>query len=88
MRKNVLIFIMTAVFLIGSLNIAVSQDQPLPKKDTVNIDTDAKPTFYYATDEVAVPPAGSSGSATIYALIAGIVIIAGGMYYLLKRKKK
>ena len=89
MRKNVLIFIMTAIFLIGSLNMAVSQDQPVPKKDTVNIDTDAKPTFYYASDDEVAPPAGSScmSSTTTIALVAGAVIIAAGLFFLLKKKK-
>ena len=51
MKKSILVFSMASLMLAGSLKTAVSQDQPKPKKDTVNIDTDAKPTFYYAEEE-------------------------------------
>ena len=53
MKKSILVFSMASLMLAGSLKTAVSQDQPKPKKDTVNIDTDAKPTFYYAEEEKA-----------------------------------
>ena len=84
MRKIVLIFSM-AVFFYGSINLAVSQEQPKPKKDTVNIDTDAKPTFYYAKED---KPAGSNSSTVTIAIIAGVVVIAVAGFVLLRRKKK
>jgi hypothetical protein len=45
MKKAVLVLLMASLLLISGLNVAIAQDQPQPKKDTVNIDTDAKPTF-------------------------------------------
>jgi LPXTG-motif cell wall-anchored protein len=90
MKKTLLIFSMTAVFFLGSVNLAVSQEQPKPKKDTVNLDTDAKPTFYYAVEDEASAAKGGSGkgSVAIIAIAAGVVVIAAGGFFLLKKKKK
>ena len=51
MKKSILVFSMTSLLLIGVMNRANAQEQPKPKKDTVNMDTDAKPTFYYAVED-------------------------------------
>jgi hypothetical protein len=51
MKKAILTLSLTAVMLTAISVISVSQEKPKPKKDTVNIDTDAKPTFYYAAEE-------------------------------------
>ena len=51
MKKSVLVFSMTLLLLLSGLNIAVGQEQPKPKKDTVNMDTDAKPKFYYPVED-------------------------------------
>ena len=51
MKKSILVFSLATLLLAGGLKVVVAQDQPKPKKDTVNIDTDAKPTFYYAEEE-------------------------------------
>jgi len=83
MKKIALILSFAAMMM--TANFAVAQDQPKPKKDTVNIDTDAKPTFYYAEDESA---AESKGNTTTIIIIAGIVVIlAGGLFYVMKKKK-
>ena len=60
MKKSILVFSMATLLLAGGLKVAVAQEQPKPKKDTVNIDTDAKPTFYYAEDEKAKSKGGIS----------------------------
>jgi LPXTG-motif cell wall-anchored protein len=83
MKKIALIF--SIVMLLMAVNMVSAQEQPKPKKDTVNIDTDAKPTFYYAEEDDA---AGSKGSLTTIAIIAGVVVIlAGGFFFVLKKKK-
>lgn len=70
---------------IGS-NPVISQEQPKPKKDTVNMDTNAKPTFYYAEEDEATGNKGKSGT---MAIIAGaVVVVAAGAVLLLRRKKK
>ena len=89
MKKAILIISLSVIFTISGLIPAVAQEQPKPQKDTVNIDTDAKPTLYYdiEDDETAAGAKGKSSTATI-AIIAGIVIIVGGVAYFLLRKKK
>ncbi len=83
MKKRVLILSFAMMLMAG--NVAIAQDQPKPKKDTVNIDTDAKPTFYYAEEDEA---AESKGNTTTIVIIAGVaVILAGGFFLVLKRKK-
>jgi hypothetical protein len=84
MKKSILVFSMASLLFAGGLKVAVAQDQPKPKKDTVNIDTDAKPTFYYAEEEAAK----SKGGVPVIAIIAGVaVVIAIGAFFVLKKKK-
>lgn len=83
MKRIVLIF--SIAMLLMTVNVVSAQEQPKPKKDTVNIDTDAKPTFYYAEEEEA---AESKGNTTTIAIVAGVVVIlAGGFFFVLKKKK-
>jgi LPXTG-motif cell wall-anchored protein len=83
MKKSVLVLSMVSLFVAGSLKFAVAQDQPKPKKDTVNIDTDAKPTFYYAEEEK------EKGGVPVAAIIAGVaVVVAAGAFFVLRKKKE
>jgi hypothetical protein len=85
MKKSILVLSMASLMLVGSLKTAVSQDQPKPKKDTVNIDTDAKPTFYYAEEEKA----DSRGGFPTIAVGSGVaVLVALGIIVILRKKKK
>lgn len=85
MKKVVLIFSMTLLLLAGGMNKVIAQEQPKSKKDTVNMDTDAKPTFYYATED---EKSSEKGSGTTIAIIAGAVVIVGvAGFFLLKKKK-
>ena len=84
MKKSVVVFSMALIFLLGSLNVVVGQEQPKPKRDTVNMDTDAKPTYYYPTED---SKEGKS-SATTIAIIAGAVVLVGGAAFLVLKKKK
>jgi LPXTG-motif cell wall-anchored protein len=91
MKKAILILSLVGVLMMVNSGRAISQDKPKPKKDTVNIDTDAKPKFYYAVeDDKAKPPVKkSSGSAATIIMIAGGAVIVGvTVYFLLKKKKK
>ena len=90
MKQLFLIFSMTSLLLIGGIFSASAQEQPKPKKDTVNIDTDAKPTFYYAVEDEKSEAKGSSdkGSFATIAIIAGAVIVAAGVGFFLLKKKK
>jgi LPXTG-motif cell wall-anchored protein len=89
MKKSVLLFSMTLILLIGGLNMVTAQEQPKPKKDTVNMDTDAKPTFYYAVEDDKTAPKGTKkGGAPTILIIAGVVVIAGATGFFLLKKKK
>lgn len=83
MKKSVLVLSVTVLFFLGSLNVMMGQDQPKPKKDTVNMDTNAKPTYYYPVED-----SKGSGSAGKIAIIAGAVVVVGaGGFFLFKKKK-
>jgi len=85
MKKSILVLSMALLMVAGGLKVAFAQDEPKPKKDTVNIDTDAKPTFYYAEDEAAK----SKGGIPVVAIIAGAaVVIAAGAFFVLRKKKQ
>lgn len=85
MQKTVLVISMTMLLLIGSMNIGRAQEQPKPKKDTVNMDTDAKPTFYYAAEDEK--KAAKGGFATIGIVIGAVVVVGAAGFFLLKKKK-
>jgi len=89
MKKTILVISLSVILAISGLIRAAAQDQPKPKKDTVNIDTDAKPTLYYDTqdDKTAAGVSGKSSTGTI-ALIVGAVIVVGGVAFFLLKKKK
>lgn len=83
MKKIILIF--SIAMLLMAVNVVSAQDQPKPKKDTVNIDTDARPTFYYAEEDEA---AETKGNTTTIAIIAAVVVVlATGFFFVLKKKK-
>jgi LPXTG-motif cell wall-anchored protein len=84
MKKSILVFSMTLLFVFSSLSVVLGQEQPKPKKDTVNMDTDAKPTYYYPVED---DKKGKSPITTI-AIVAGAAVIVGaGAFFLLKKKK-
>jgi hypothetical protein len=84
MKKSILVFTMTMLLVFSGLNKAAGQERPKPKKDTVNMDTDAKPTYYYPVED---EKKGKSPVAAI-AIVAGAVIVVGGVAYFLMKKKK
>jgi hypothetical protein len=87
MKKSILAFSMTLLLLLGGLNVAVAQEQPKPKKDTVNMDTYAKPQTYYPVEDEKSGVTKKSPAKTII-IIAGAVVIAGITGFFLLKKKK
>ena len=84
MKKSILVISMASLFLAGGLKSGLAQDQPKPKKDTVNIDTDAKPTFYYAEDEASK----SKSKFPVIPVVGGVVVLlAAGAFLVFKKKK-
>jgi LPXTG-motif cell wall-anchored protein len=86
MKKTVLTLSMTLLLIFSGLNVVVGQEQPKPKKDTVNMDTDAKPTFYYPTEDEK----GTKGKSSVVTIgiIAGAVVVAGAAAFFFLKKKK
>jgi len=86
MKRSVLILSLVSILVISGLNMANAQEQPAPKKDTVNMDTEAKPTFYYATEDEK--PGDKKGSgATIAIIVGAVIVVAGAGFFFLKKKK-
>lgn len=89
MKKAVLVLSMAMLLLISGMSIANAQEQPAPKKDTVNMDTDAKPEFYYAIEDDKTDASGSKkGGLPLLPIIGGVVVIGGiAAFFILKKKK-
>ena len=90
MIKSILVFLMTFLLFIGGMKMVNAQEQPVPKKDTVNMDTDAKPTFYYPVedDKTAAKTESEKGSSSTILIIAGVVVVAAAAGFFLLKKKK
>ena len=89
MKKSVLVLSMTVLLLIGNLSMILAQDQPKPKKDTVNMDTYAKPEVYYAVeDEKGGKKGAGKSSLPIILVIAGVVVVAVVAGVIVMKKKK
>jgi beta-lactamase regulating signal transducer with metallopeptidase domain len=86
MKKSILVISLTVILALG----AFAQEQPKPAKDTVNMDTNAKPEVYYAVeDDKADVKSVKEKKATLkITIIAGAIIIVGAAAFLLLKKKK
>lgn len=84
MKKTVLAFSMVMILILSGLNVIIGQEQPKPKKDTVNMDTDAKPTYYYPTEDTK---SGKSSVTTIIIIAGAVIVVGGAAFFLLKKKK-
>jgi LPXTG-motif cell wall-anchored protein len=87
MKRTVLTFVFAFLLLFGGFSLVNAQEQPAPKKDTVNIDTDAKPEKFYAIEDEGSADDGKENNSSAIIIIAAVVII-GGVAFLLLRKKK
>jgi hypothetical protein len=88
MKKAILIFSLSVILVLTGLTMAVAQEAPDPQKDTVNMDTEAKPTFYYATeDEKAEADKPGMTSGALIGIIVGAVVIIGGVAVMFLKKR-
>jgi LPXTG-motif cell wall-anchored protein len=84
MKKSIIAF--AAALMIAGASFA--QEAPKPQKDTVNMDTNAKPEFYYAVEDEESGKASGEGSLSMILIIAGAgVVIGAAAFFLLKKKK-
>ena len=89
MKRAIIVLSLASLFIFSAAGVLRAQEEPKPKKDTVNQDTYAKPTFYYSTeDEKASKAAKKGGSATIIAIVCGVVVVGAGITFFLLKKKK
>jgi tRNA A37 threonylcarbamoyladenosine dehydratase len=72
--------------VIGGMNSVFAQEQPQPKKDTVNMDTQAKPEFYYAVEDE--DNGTEKGKFPLIPVVAGVVVVGAVVAFMLLRKKK
>jgi flagellar basal body-associated protein FliL len=89
MKKTLLILSLSAIFAVSGLMLAVAQEQPKPQKDTVNMDTEAKPTFYYSVEDEKTETgkgSGKSSVATIAIIVGAVIVIGAAGFFLLKKK--
>jgi hypothetical protein len=87
MKKSVLSFSLLVMLIISGMNFAFAQEQPQPKKDTVNMDTQAKPQVYYPVEDENSAPS-KKGGFPVAAIIAGVVVIVGAAAFFVLKKKK
>lgn len=76
---------MSLLLLVSGAALLKAQEQPTPKKDTVNMDTNAKPEFYYKVEDEAT---GKKGSSSMVIIIAVAVVVVAGVVVMVTRKKK
>ncbi len=86
MKKAVLMLSLVFLLITGGIGLTFAQEKPAPQKDTVNIDTDAKPEFYYAVeDEKSDAKSGNTG--LIIGIVGGVIVLGVAGYFLLRKKK-
>ena len=91
MKKTLMIISLSAAMLVSGLSIISAQEQPKPQKDSVNMDTQAKPTNYYAIeDDKTAPEKGKAKSSSfpIIIIVGAVVIVGAAAFFLLKKKKQ
>jgi LPXTG-motif cell wall-anchored protein len=86
MKKTLIALSLFAALLLGGLKFAVAQEQPKGQKDTVNMDTYAKPEHYYDVEDEKSGSKSKSG--LLIGVIAGAVVVLGVAGFFLLRKKK
>lgn len=87
MKKTIRIITLCALIALSGLTIAKGQGSQA-QRDTVNMDTEAVPTFYYSVeDENAGAAKGKGSTGTIAIIIGAVVIVGAGAFFLLKKKK-
>lgn len=88
MKKTIRILGLCLLMALSGLTMVKAQEGPQPQRDTVNMDTDAVPTFYYNTEDENAGAAKEKSSTGTIAIIIGAVVVIGAVAFFLLRKKK
>jgi LPXTG-motif cell wall-anchored protein len=90
MKKSLLTILIATVFTIFGMLPATAQEQPAPQKDSVNMDTQAKPTQYYDVEDDKPKAGGESKSSAglVIGIVCAVVIIGSVVYFVGKKKRK
>jgi LPXTG-motif cell wall-anchored protein len=91
MKKTLLVLSLVGILLVANSGMAMSQEKPKPKKDTVNMDSNAKPTLYYPVEDDKVKPQApknNSSTGTIVMIVGAVIIVGATVYFMMKKKKK
>jgi LPXTG-motif cell wall-anchored protein len=88
MKKSFYALSIIVFLLFAGLNLASGQQLPDGQPDTINMDTNAKPEFYYSVEDENHADRSGNGSASTVLIIGGVIVIAGVGGYLLMKKKK
>lgn len=87
MKKSFLTLLIAFVLILSGITIANAQEQPAPKKDTVNMDSNAKPEFYYEVEDGESMNTEKKSNSTVIIIAVVAVVIAGGAVVMLRKKK-
>jgi len=87
MKRTLLALSLGTILLLSGSLAANCQDEPKPKKDTVNMDTYAKPETYYEIEDDKAGASGKSSTTTKVIIVAAVIVVAGVGFFLLKKKK-
>lgn len=87
MKKVLLTLSVAGLLLLSANRFVIGQEEPKPKKDTVNQDTYAKPEKYYDIEDEKGVSSGKGSAATVAIIVGGVVVVAGIGLFLLKKKK-
>jgi len=90
MKKSLLTIIIAVAFAIGGMIPAAAQEQPEVQKDSVNMDTEAKPTQYYDVEDDKAEAGGESKSSVglIIGIVGAVLVLGSVVYFISKKKKK
>jgi LPXTG-motif cell wall-anchored protein len=91
MKKTLLILSLAGILMFANSGMAMSQEKPKPKKDTVNMDSNAKPTLYYPVEDekaAVAKPKSNKTTATIVMVAGAVIIIGATAFFMMKKKKK
>jgi flagellar basal body-associated protein FliL len=90
MKKSILAISFILMLAISGLTAINAQEQPAPKKDTVNMDTDAKPTQYYdiEDDKTEAGSESKSSAGLVIGIVCAVVVVGSVVYFVGKKKKK